>query len=133
MNDLTVVEPINADIIRSRILTIRGVQVMLSSDLSDLYEVEVKHLHRQVKRNTGRFPSDFVIHLSPEEVKGLRCQNVTSKRGGFTAPVSAPARNRRFAGLLPDSNIIQRVEIAEKVGNAPVSLLADDTAPSRNA
>ena len=82
MNDLTVVEPINADIIRSRILTIRGVQVMLSSDLSDLYEVEVKHLHRQVKRNTGRFPSDFVIHLSPEEVKGLRCQNVTSKRGG---------------------------------------------------
>ena len=43
------------------------------------------------------------------------------------------ARNSRFVGLLPDSNIIQRVEIAEKVGNAPVSLLADDTAPSRNA
>ena len=82
MNDLTVTEPANADAIRSRILTIRGVQVMLSSDLSNLYEVEVKYLHRQVKRNTARFPSDFVIHLSPEEVKGLRCQNVTSKRGG---------------------------------------------------
>ena len=82
MNDLTVTEPANADAIRSRILTIRGVQVMLSSNLSNLYEVEVKYLHRQVKRNTARFPSDFVIHLSPEEVKGLRCQNVTSKRGG---------------------------------------------------
>ena len=82
MNDLTVAEPIAVDTIRSRILTIRGVQVMLSSDLAYLYEVEVKHLHRQVKRNADRFPSDFVIHLSPEEVKGLRCQNVTSKRGG---------------------------------------------------
>ena len=72
----------NDDFIKSRIFTVRGVQVMLSSDLSYLYEVEVKHLHRQVKRNAARFPSDFVIHLTPEEVKGLRCQNVTSKRGG---------------------------------------------------
>ena len=53
------------DFIKSRIFTVRGVQVMLSSDLAYLYEVEVKHLHRQVKRNVGRFPSDFVIHLSP--------------------------------------------------------------------
>ena len=82
MSDLTAIEPANTDTIRSRILTIRGVQVMLSSDLAYLYEVEVKHLHRQVKRNANRFPSDFVIHLSPEEVKSLRCQNVTSKRGG---------------------------------------------------
>ena len=72
----------NDDFIKSRIYTVRGVQVMLSSDLSYLYEVEVKHLHRQVKRNAARFPSDFVIHLTSEEVKGLRCQNVTSKRGG---------------------------------------------------
>ena len=47
-----------------------------------LYDVEVKYLHRQVKRNANRFPSDFVLHLSPNEVNALRCQNVTSKRGG---------------------------------------------------
>ena len=70
------------EFIKSRILTIRGVQVMLSSDLALLYDVEVKHLHRQVKRNANRFPSDFVFHLSPSETKALRCQNVTSKRGG---------------------------------------------------
>ena len=70
------------DFIKSRILTIRGVQVMLSSDLSSLYDVEVKYLHRQVKRNANRFPSDFVLHLSPDEANALRCQNVTSKRGG---------------------------------------------------
>ena len=68
--------------IKSRIFIIRGVQVILSSDLASLYDVEVKYLHRQVKRNWNRFPSDFVLHLSPDEVKTLRCQNVTSKRGG---------------------------------------------------
>ena len=72
----------NDDFISSRIFTIRGVQVMLSSDLALLYDVEVKYLHRQVKRNENRFPFDFVMHLSPEEANVLRCQNVTSKRGG---------------------------------------------------
>ena len=82
MNELAIQELSNSDLIRSRIFTIRGVQVILSSDLAPLYDVEVKHLHRQVKRNANRFPSDFVLHLSPEETNALRCQNVTSKRGG---------------------------------------------------
>ena len=77
-----IVPTLEDESIRSRIFTIRGVQVMLSSDLSTLYEVEVKYLHRQVKRNANRFPPDFVIHLSPDETRSLRCQNVTSKRGG---------------------------------------------------
>ena len=76
------VVPIDESSIKSRIFTIRGEQVMLSSDLASLYEVEVKYLHRQVKRNANRFPLDFVIHLSPDEANALRCQNVTSKRGG---------------------------------------------------
>ena len=78
----TMVVPIDESSIKSRIFTIRGVQVMLSSDLASLYEVEVKYLHRQVKRNANRFPLDFVVHLSPDEANALRCQNVTSKRGG---------------------------------------------------
>ena len=82
MNELTIQELSNSDLIRSRIFTIRGVQVILSNDLAPLYDVEVKYLHRQVKRNANRFPSDFVLHLSPEEANVLRCQNVTSKRGG---------------------------------------------------
>ena len=81
-NELAIKDLSNLDVIRSRIFTVRGVQVMLSSDLALLYEVEVKYLHRQVKRNSNRFPSDFVLHLSPDEVSALRCQNVTSKRGG---------------------------------------------------
>jgi len=53
----------NDDFIKSRIFSVRGVQVMLSVDLAPLYGVEVKYLHRQVRRNENRFPFDFeVIH-----------------------------------------------------------------------
>ena len=48
MNDLTMKELSDADSIRARILTIRGVQVMLDRDLAELYGVEVKQLNRQV-------------------------------------------------------------------------------------
>ena len=71
MNELTIQEISKSDLIRSRIFTIRGVQVILSSDLAPLYDVEVKYLHRQVKRNANRFPSDFVLHLSPEETNAF--------------------------------------------------------------
>ena len=46
MNDLTVIEPANADAIRARILTIRGVQVMLDRDLAELYVVPTKVLNQ---------------------------------------------------------------------------------------
>ena len=60
------------DSIRSRIFTIRGVQVMLDRDLAALYGVEVKQLNRQAKRNHERFPPDFMFQLSREEC--VRCQ-----------------------------------------------------------
>ena len=61
MADLTVIESASADVIRSRILTIRGVQVLLDRDLAALYGVEVGQLNRQVKRNLERFPDDFMF------------------------------------------------------------------------
>ena len=71
MNDLTVTEPIAADAIRSRILTIRGVQVMLDRDLAELYGVPTKRLNEQVKRNAERFPVDFMFHLAKTEMAEL--------------------------------------------------------------
>ena len=67
--------------IKSRIFTIRGVQVMLDRDLAILYGVEVKQLNRQVKRNIERFPQDFMFQLSREEC--LRCQigTINGSRG----------------------------------------------------
>lgn len=67
----------------SKILLIRHQKVMLDSDLAKLYGVATKSLNQAVKRNSKRFPADFMFQLSPEEFETLRSQIVTSKsRGG---------------------------------------------------
>ncbi len=64
--------------ILQKIYTIRGVQVMLDSDLAELYRVETKNLNRGVKRNIGRFPKEFMFQLTKEEFDNSRFQNGTS-------------------------------------------------------
>lgn len=69
--------------IEKLIVTLRGVQVLIDRDLAFLYQVEVKQMNRQVKRNIERFPADFMFQLTKEEYNGLKCQNGTSnERGG---------------------------------------------------
>lgn len=67
-----------------KIYLIRGLRVMLDSDLATLYEIETGQLNRQVRRNLKRFPSDFMFLLTQEEYHSLICQNGISKvgRGG---------------------------------------------------
>jgi len=70
--------------ISSKILTLRSKQVILDTDLSELYQVELKRLNEQVKRNRERFPDDFMFQLNKEEDENLRSQFATSnkERGG---------------------------------------------------
>ena len=63
------------EFIQSRILTLRGVQVMLDRDLAMLYGVPAKRVNEQVKRNAERFPDDFMFRLTKEEC--LRSQIAT--------------------------------------------------------
>ena len=60
--------------IRDMIYTVRSKQVMLDSDLAELYKVETKALNRAAKRNEDRFPEDFRFRLTREELDNLRCQ-----------------------------------------------------------
>ncbi|MCO6509930.1 MAG: ORF6N domain-containing protein [Aridibacter famidurans] len=64
--------------IRERILEIRNERVMLDSDLAELYGVPTKRLNEQVKRNSARFPEDFMFRLNDDDVKSLRSQIATS-------------------------------------------------------
>jgi hypothetical protein len=66
----------------SRIRTLRGQRVMLSSDLAELYGVPAGALTQAVKRNLERFPSDFIFHLTEQEVKSLRSQSVILDTAG---------------------------------------------------
>ncbi|MCR4812642.1 MAG: ORF6N domain-containing protein [Bacteroidales bacterium] len=67
--------------IKDVIYEVRGLRVMLDSDLAELYEIEVSQLKRQVRRNIDRFPSDFMFELTREEYDSIRCQNGTIKNG----------------------------------------------------
>ena len=70
--------------IKQKILLIRGQKVMLDSHLAELYGVATKVLLQAVKRNSNRFPLDFMFQLKYQEVAALRSQFVTSKisKGG---------------------------------------------------
>ena len=58
--------------IQNRIYELRGERVMLDFDLAQLYEVEARVLNQSVKRNSKRFPSDFMFRLTTNEMDGLK-------------------------------------------------------------
>jgi hypothetical protein len=64
--------------IENLIYTIRGVQVMLDSDLAKIYKVPTGRLNEQVKRNLERFPDDFMFQLTQSEWDDLKSQNAIS-------------------------------------------------------
>jgi hypothetical protein len=72
--------------IERHILLIRGEKVMLDADLAVLYQVQTRALTQAVKRNSERFPEDFMFQLSKEEFDYLRSQTVTSSWGGRRYP-----------------------------------------------
>lgn len=67
--------------IEKKIFLIRGQKVMLDMDLATLYGVGAKVLNQAVKRNSERFPADFMFQLTGEEAARLRSQIVTLKTG----------------------------------------------------
>ena len=64
-----------------RIFEIRGQRVLLDNDLAALYGVPTKRLNEQVRRNAERFPTDFLLELSNQEVAALRSQIATLNTG----------------------------------------------------
>ena len=78
MNELV----IDNQTIQNKIYTIRGLQVMLDSDLAELYGVETKQLNKAVNRNLDRFPLSFRFQLTTDEFENLRFQFGTSSEHG---------------------------------------------------
>ena len=88
MNNQNNIAPLNQDLnvvkyeeknIKNLIYTIRGKQVMLDSDVANLYNYKTKSLNLAVKRNIERFPEDFCFQLNEKELESLRFQIETSK------------------------------------------------------
>jgi hypothetical protein len=143
-------------LIERRIFLVRGRKVMLSPDLAELYQVEARVLVQAVKRNSNRFPADFMFQLTREEYANLKSQFVISRWGGarraapyaFTehgvAMLSAVLRSRRAVQmsivivrafvhirelLASHRNLATRVEKLEgeqKTHASIISILADE-------
>jgi hypothetical protein len=77
--------------VESTIHFVRGQRVMLDADLATLYGVGLKALNQAVKRNSERFPEDFMFRLTDEEARSLRSQIVTLE----TSP-SGRGRHRKY-------------------------------------
>ena len=67
--------------VQNLIHEIRGIKVMLDSDLAKLYEIPTYRLNEAVKRNLSRFPSNFMFQLTKDEYETLISQIAISKKG----------------------------------------------------
>jgi hypothetical protein len=79
---------VNSEHIKNKIYLIRGLQVILDSDLATLYEVKTKALNQAVKRNNKRFPKDFMFQLTITEKNELvtNCDRLQHIKHATTTP-----------------------------------------------
>ena len=68
--------------IKNKIINIQGQQVILDSDVAELYEVETKRINEAVKNNPDKFPEGYILGLTPEEWRNLKSKFSTSSWGG---------------------------------------------------
>ena len=81
-NKLSIQNELAIEDIKNLIYTIRGKQVMMDSDVANIYHCETKYVNRVVKRNIERFPEEFCFQLNENEFEVLRCQFVTLNENG---------------------------------------------------
>ena len=74
---------IDEKILKDKIYLIRGVQVMLDSDLAEIYGYTTKAFNQQVKNNIEKFDEDFMFQLSDEEVKELSRSKILTLKNDF--------------------------------------------------
>ncbi|GAC1707323.1 MAG: ORF6N domain-containing protein [Flavisolibacter sp.] len=89
--------------IQNKIYEMRGERVMLDFDLAQLYEVETKALNQAVKRNSRRFPSDFMFRLTPAEWQNIRSQSVTASESAISLRSQSvtASQNKRNTSVTP--------------------------------
>ena len=97
--------------IQDRIFTIRGLQVMIDSDIAELYEVKTKRINEQVKRNIERFPERYCFQLTKEEKDNVvaNCDHLQKLKFSYQLPF---AFTEQGASML--SNVLKS-EVAIKV------------------
>ena len=120
----TIGKDVSPDKIQSRILSIRGVQVMLDRDLAELYGVPVKRLNEQVSRNIERFPSGFMFQLSALEFADLKSQIAASGPDGNLSHLKSQIATSSWGGIRKAPKVFteQGVAMLSAVLNSPTAI-----------
>jgi uncharacterized protein YigA (DUF484 family) len=108
--------------IESRIFVIRGQKVMLDADLAELYGVETKRLNEQVRRNSERFPEDFMFQLAADEKAEVvaNCDHLAKLKYSPTLPYAFTEHGAIMAASVLNST--RAIEISVHVVRAFVHL-----------
>jgi hypothetical protein len=118
---------VSKDQIDSMIRSIRGVRVMLDSDLAAIYGVSTSRFNEAVKRNKERFPPDFMFQLTGEENASLRSQFATSSAqrpdpeagGPNWSQIATSSRKHRGASYRPYAFTEYGALMAANILNSP--------------
>ena len=115
--------------VSARIVVLRSRKLILDADLAELYGVQTRVLLQAVRRNAGRYPSDFLIVLANQEVAALRSQSVISKRTGRGGRRYAPFAFTEHGAIMAATvnakgEIVKRLDQLErKVGTHDRAIL----------
>ena len=104
--------PATDDFIKSRIFTVRGLQVVVDRDLAELYGVQTKVLNQAVKRNANRFPPEFMFVLAKDETEELvtNCDRFASMKHS-----SVPMRAFSEHGVIMVASVLKS-DVAAQIG-----------------
>jgi hypothetical protein len=115
-------EIIETEVIQNKIISVRGVQVMLDSDLAILYQTETKFINRAVKRNLLRFPEAFMFQLSESEWTNLKFQFGTSSEHGGRRSIPFAFTEQGVAMLSAVLNTERAITISIQIMQAFVAM-----------
>ena len=109
MNDIIEKEDIK---IENMIYEIRGVEVMLDSDLAKLYKVETKRINEAVKNNPDKFPERYLFRLSENDFLFLKSKISTSKGGSRKGHTAFTEQGVYMLATILKSKVATQISIA---------------------
>ncbi len=99
--------------VESKIITLRDQQVILDSDVAELYGVQTKEINQAVRNNPEKFPIGYIWELSTEETQSLRSKILTLKNLGRGQHSKYPPKAFTEKGLYMLATILKSPQAVE--------------------
>ena len=97
--------------IEEKIYEIGGIEVMLDSDLAELYHVETKRINEAVKNNPKKFPNRYLYRITDKEYNYLKSKISTSKGGSRKGHTAFTEQGVYMLATILKSNVATEVSI----------------------